>query len=208
MGHTPAPGEPRGTIPATPDPHLLAEAALANADIRFYRGDPELGRVWTEEAIRRCPTCRNEWEHATVIATRGEAQAAVRHKNWGAFLGVFPLARDDPVHPYRILYVYKPTSPYNRRVEQRRELKRLLGKAHRSLVARASRSTKGDFLKVLTRDQARVIHRRLHLDPGRFWRVAKGREFVDLPKRPVQPSLFDPEEPDPPTPLPQQETPS
>jgi hypothetical protein len=125
--------------PVTTAREALINAALTNLDIRDYLADPHLGRIWAEEAIRRCPVCKNEWEYVTVIATTGEAHSAAKHKSWGRFLGVVPLARDDPVHPYRILYCYKSTSPYNRRVEQRRELKRILGKGHRSLVTKASR---------------------------------------------------------------------
>ena len=142
----------------------LVDAALANLDIREFLADPKLGRVWTEEAMRRCPPCRNEWECVTVIATTGEAHSAAKHKIWGKFLGVLPLARDDPVHPYRILYCYKAASPYNRRVEQRRELKRILGKGYRTLVTRASRSTKKDFLRTLTADQAYVIQHGVLID--------------------------------------------
>jgi hypothetical protein len=174
-----------------PDRHTLATAALANLDIQSFLADPKLGRIWTEEAIRRTPTCRNEWEYVTVIATTGEARSAAKNKNWGKFLGVFPLATNDPVHAYRIVYIYKPTSPYNRRVEQRKHLKRILGKKHRPLVTKASRSTKRDFLRTLTLDDTRVIKLRLGLDPGRFWRAAKGREFIDLPTPPRQLTLFD-----------------
>ena len=71
--------------------------------------------------------------------------------------------------------VYKATSPYNRRVERRRALKRLLGRQYRSLVTKASRSTKKDFLKYdLTESGAEAIRRRLKMDPGRFCRVAEG----------------------------------
>jgi hypothetical protein len=169
----------------------LVVAALANLDIRSYLADAELSRVWTEAGIRNFPTCRNEWEHVTVISAPGEAKAAARHKFWGQFLGVFPLAPEDPVHPYRILYVYKACSPYSRRVERRRALKRILGKRHRPLVTRACRSTKRDFLRTLTRDDARAIGLRLRLDPGRFWRVAKGKEYIVLPTPPRQLTLFD-----------------
>lgn len=201
--NTPEPlprGRPDPTEPDTPNvPNTpttaarepLVTAALANLDIRSYIADAELGQIWTEEAIRRCPVCKNEWEHTTVIATTGEAHSAAKHKNWGRFLGVLPLARDDPVHPYRILYVFKATSPYNRRFEQRRELKRRLGKGYRSLVTEANGSTKKDFLRTLTRDQAHVIRHRLKLDPSRFWRVAKGKEFIEFPKPPRQLTLFD-----------------
>lgn len=175
----------------TPDRHTLATAALANLDIQSFLADPKLGRIWTEETISRTPTCRNEWKHVTVIATTGEARSAAKHKNWDLFLGISPLAPDDPVHPYRILYVYKATSPYNRRVEQRKALKRILGKKHRPLVTRASRSAKRDFLRTLTTPDARVIRLRLGLDPGRFWRAARGREFLQLPAPPRQLTLFD-----------------
>lgn len=171
--------------------NALATAALANLDIQSFLADSKLGRIWTEEAIRRSPTCRNEWEYVTVIATTGEARSAAKHKNWGKFLGVFPLAPDDPVHPFRILYVYKATSPYNQRVEQRKALKRILGRKHRPLVTKASRSTKRDFLRTLTPDDTRAIKLRLGLDPTRFWRAAKGKEFLDLPTPPRQLTLFD-----------------
>jgi len=177
--------------PDSSNRQMFAEAALANLNIRDFLADPKLGRVWTEESIRRCPTCRNEWEYVVVIATTGEAHSAAKHKRWGRFLSVMPLAHDDPVHPYRILYCYKSASPYNRRVEQRRELKRILGKKHRPIVTRASRSTKRDFLRTITTDEVRAISLRLKLDPGRFWRVAGGKEFIELPKRPRQLTLFD-----------------
>lgn len=108
---------------------VLIDAALANHDIQAYLRDLTPPRLWTVEGVGRNPTCRVEWEHVTVIAGIGEALAAAKHKNWGRFLGVSPLRPDDPVHWSRILYVYKPTSPYNRRVEQRHALKRLLDRA-------------------------------------------------------------------------------
>jgi len=112
------------------------------------------------------------------------------HKSWGPFIGVLPLAPTDPVHWCQLLYLYKASSPYNRRVEQRHALKRILGRQHRPLVTLASRSTKRDFLAALSELGAHVIKRRLNLDPGQFWRAAKGREFLDLPKPPVQLLLF------------------
>jgi hypothetical protein len=179
------------TLPISPDRHTLSTAALANLDIQSYVADPKLGRIWTKDAVRRTPPCRNDWEHVTVIATTGEAKSAAKHKNWGQFFGVFPLAPDDPVHPYRILYVYKATSPYNRRVEQRKTLKRILGKKHRPLVTKASRSTKRDFLRTLPAADTRVIRFRLGLEPGHFWRVAKGNEFINRPAPARQLILFD-----------------
>ncbi len=69
-------------------------------------------------------------------------------------------------------------------------LKRILGRKYRPLVTQAARSTKKDFLAHLTEAGAYKIKRRLQLDPGQFWRAAKGRDFLDLPPAPVQLMLF------------------
>jgi hypothetical protein len=174
----------------------LIDAALANRVIQGYLRDLTPPRLWTVEGVRRNPTCRVEWEHVTVIGGIGEALAASLHKRWGEFLGVLPLRPDDPVHWCRILYVYKGTCPYNRRVEQRKALKRLLGRNWRKLVTLAARSCKRDFLsRHLTEAGAHAIRRRLRLDPARFWRAARGKEFLDLPRPPRQLLLFPDEQP-------------
>jgi hypothetical protein len=171
--------------------NALIDAALANQDIQGHLRDLTPPRLWTLEGIRCHPPCRVEWEHVTVIGGVGESLAAARHKNWGRFLGVQPLRPDDPVHWCRILYLYKTTSPYNRRVEQRKALKRILGRKHRKLVTFASRSTKREFLaRYLTDAAACVIRRRLQLDPGAFWRAARGKAFLDLPPPTRQLVLF------------------
>ncbi len=169
---------------------VLVNAALANRDIQVYLADSRPPRLWTIDSVRRNPTCRVEYQHTVVIGGIGESLAAARHKNWGDFIGVLPLQPDDPVHWCRLLYLFKASSPYNRRVEQRHDLKRILGRQHRPLVTLAARSTKRDFLAALSELGAQVIKRRLHLDPGLFWRAAKGHEFLDLPKPPVQLLLF------------------
>lgn len=170
---------------------VLIDAALANHDIQGHLRDLTSPRLWTLDGVRRNPTCRVEWEYVTVIGGVGESLAAARHKNWGGFLGVQPLMSDDPVHWCRILYLYKATSPYNRRVEQRKDLKRILGRKHRKLVTQAMGSTKRDFLAhSLTEAGAYAIKRRLNLDPGQFWRAAKGQDFLQLPDPPVQLLLF------------------
>lgn len=174
---------------------VLIDGALANRDIQTYLRDLTSPRLWTVAGVRRNPTCLLEWEHVIVIGGIGESLAAARHKNWGEFLGVLPLQPDDPVHWCRILYLYKESSPYNRRVEQRKALKRILGRKHRKLVTLAARSTKGDFLAHhLTEAGAHAIRRRLRLDPGQFWRAARGKDFLDLP-RPSQQLFLFPEEP-------------
>ena len=186
-------GEGRQGMP-TPGPPTtgLVQAALANEHIRSYLADPGLSGIWSLEGVSRHPTIRAVFEHAEVIGGSGESLAAARHKNFGRFLGIHPLRPDTPVHPCRILYIYKPSNAFSRRVEQRHALKRRLGREFRSLVTKASRSTKRDFLKFdLTPEGAKAIARRLKVEPGRFWRLAKGKEFLDLPAPPRQLLLFD-----------------
>ena len=169
---------------------VLIDAALSNHDIQTYLADPRPPRIWTIDSVRRNPTVRVEWDHAIVIGGIGESLSAARHKNWGDFIGLLPLQPDDPVGWSRILFLYKASSPYNRRVEQRHALKRILGRQHRPLVTLAARSTKRDFLAALSESGAHIIKRRLRLEPGQFWRAAKGRDLLDLPKPPVQLLLF------------------
>lgn len=116
---------------------ILIDSALANHDIQAYLADPRPLRIWTVEGVRRNPTCRVEWQDVIIIGGIGESLAATRHKNWGNFIGVLPLQPDDPIHWCRLLYLYKASNPYNRRVEQRKALKRILGRKHRKLVTQA-----------------------------------------------------------------------
>ncbi len=156
--------------PEPPGPRLV-QAALANAFIRSYLADPELAGIWTVEGVTRHPTVWVVYEHAEVIGGSGESLAAVRHKYFGRFLGIHPPHPNTPIHHCRILYIYKPSNAFSRREEQRHALKRRLGREFRTLVTKASRSSKRDFLKFdLTPDGARAIARRLKVDPGRFWR--------------------------------------
>lgn len=170
----------------------LTDAVFANADVQAHLRDLNPPKLWTVDGVRRNPSSRVEFEHTTVIGGIAESLSAAKNKSWGRLLGVFPLKPDDPVYWCRVLFIYKSTSPYNRRFEQRRELKRLLGRRHRSLATHAARATKRDFLtRYLTEDGIQAIRRRLGMTPGWFWRVAKGKEFIDLPKARVQLSLFE-----------------
>jgi len=65
-------------------------------------------------------------------------------------------------------------------------MKELLGKKHRPLVETAKRSTKKIFLEFLTEQQGKAIQRILDIEPGIFWRMAKGRAFHALPPCEVQ----------------------
>ncbi|MFV0445725.1 MAG: hypothetical protein ACK5Q5_19250, partial [Planctomycetaceae bacterium] len=94
---------------------------------------------------------------------------------------VLPLQPDDRFFERHITYIYRENSLYNRRYLQRQRMKQLLGRTHRPLVELAQRSTKAWFLEHLSEPQARAIQQRLQTDPGRFWRAAHGKVFLDLP---------------------------
>ncbi len=59
-----------------------------------------------------------------------------------------------------------------------------------SVVGLGFPTTDADKSRSSTEAGAHVIKRRLRLDPGEFWRAARGHDFLDLPKRPVQMLLF------------------
>jgi hypothetical protein len=152
--------------------------------MRQYIEDPSL--PYSEATVRENPTVRIEYEQAIALGGIGETVAATRSKSWGDGPWVMPLERDDVFDPVRITYVYRENSLYNRRFEQRRRLKELLGKRFRPLVETAKMHTKGIFLKHLRQEEAAAIQRVLGIDPGRFWRAAKGSLFLELPPRMVQ----------------------
>ena len=165
---------------------ILIQAALANERIRSFIADPAL--PYTEQSERTNPTVRIDYDQAFAIAGIGEGIYATRNKTWGDGPFILPLQPDDPVNPYRILYVYKEGSIYNRRFEQRRRLKELLGRRHRSLVeaAKYKRTTKTMFLASITGEQVSAIRRILGIDAGTFWRACRGREFLNLSPRQIQ----------------------
>src|SRR4051794_3507430 len=103
-------------------------ACLANENVRFYLGDRSPG--WSESSLESSPIVRVEFEHAFVLGRLGESLCAARHKGWGEFLGVRPLEARDPVHPLRVAYAFKEAAPYQRRFDQRRRLRRMLGKEY------------------------------------------------------------------------------
>ena len=167
----------------------LAEAALANEAVRdLIARHPGL---YTEAGIRNSPIVRAEFEHATVIGHPGESVAIGLGKNWGGFRGFRSLRPEDPVDPFFVLYVFKSSSPYNRRVLQRKSLKRRLPKAYRRWVNEAYRSSRRDFLARLPEDAVAAIRRSLSLDPIAFWRAASGTLDLGLAAPAVQPGLFD-----------------
>src|SRR5579875_2978560 len=139
----------------------LAAAALANEAVRgLLAGFPH---IYSEASLRLSPIVRAEFEHATVIGHPGEALAIGLGKHWGGFRGFRPLRPDDPVDPFYTLFIFKDSSPYNRRVLQRRSMKRHLPRDLRRWVNEAYRSTRRDFLAKLPEDVAAAIRRALSL---------------------------------------------
>lgn len=133
---------------------------------------------------------RIDYDEAYDIFGIGEGLAATRSKSWGDGPRILPLEQFDYVNPVHIGYVCKPTSRYNRRVDQRKRIKQLLGKRYRPLVEKARHHTKKIFLLVLEDDQADAIRLRVQVEPGHFWRAVEGKIFLDLPPRIVQLELF------------------
>ena len=162
---------------------VLVEACLSNRCMQRYMADPTL--PYTEEDVRISPTVRVEYEQAIAIGDLGSCLSATRSKHWGDGPWVMPLEPDDEFFPDRVTYIYRANSVYNRRFEQRRRLKELLGRQHRPLVETAKRQTKTIFLRFLTESQAEAIRRILHVEPGEFWRGCRGAA-LDLPPRLVQ----------------------
>ena len=163
---------------------LLVEACLANRCTQDYIADPALPH-YTEVTVRASPIVRIEFEQAIALGDLGSCLSATASKHWGAGPWVMPLEPDDEFFPDRVTYVYRANSLYNRRFEQRRRLKELLGQEHRPLVETAKRHTKAIFLEFLTERQADVIRRILHIEPGEFWRACRYK-LLDLPPRLVQ----------------------
>ncbi len=165
---------------------ILVAACLNNKTMQEYLADP--ASLHTVETIMRCPTVRIEYEQAIAIGGIGECLAATKGKTWGKGPWVMPLEPDDWFYADRITYLFRSNSLYNRRFEQRRRLKKLLGK-HRKLVGDAKWATKELFLKGLTKEQSNAIWRIIGVAPGMFWRAVKGRTFLVLPPEIVQGEL-------------------
>ena len=169
----------------------LAEAALANEAVRdLIARHPG---IYTEAGIRNSPIVRAEFDHASVIGHPGR----VGGDRLGQELGRLPRGsvRSGPRRlrsiPSTSSMSSRADNPYNRRVLQRKSLKRRLPKAFRRWVNEAYRSPRRDFLARLPEDAAAAIRRSLSLDPIAFWRAASGTLDLDLPAPAVQPSLFD-----------------
>lgn len=160
---------------------VLVSACLRNHRVQELISCNEL----SERTLRSCPIVRVEFEQAIAIGGIGETLDATKTKHWGAGPWIMPLQPDDEFYSGFITYLYRPNSLYNRRFEQRKRMKELLG-PHRKLVGEAKQSRKSQFLKLLCSDQTNAIRRCLKVEPDQFWRAAQGKLFLDLPKRSVQ----------------------
>ena len=169
---------------------VLMDACLQNGCVRILIDEPEFP-FYTEEYFRESPIVQIDYEEAYAIAAIDDGLSATRRKRWGDGPWILPLASDEYVDPYFITYCHKPNSKRRQRFEQRQRLKELLGRNHRSLVKLAQRNTKTRFLEQLDEVGFHAIATRLKLDPGTFWRAAKGTAFPALPLKPKQLELFE-----------------
>lgn len=186
---------------------VLTAAALANKYVQAYcREDANEPRpFWTVEKVRQNPPVRVEYEHMFGLGGLGETLCACRGKpTFGEFVGIMPVEPLDPVGYMNIMYVYKPSSPYNRRVEQRRWMKKRLaniGKGFRCLVKIAMENNKRDFVGFKggrcvsfsggIRGAVSAIRLAFDWDLATFWRMARGKEWAEIPTPAVQGALFD-----------------
>jgi hypothetical protein len=163
-------------------PQKYINAALANPFVRECR---------TEESIRQEPPIRLRFEEASAYGLLGECICAVQSKSWGPFVGVEPIEPNFPFDGGRIQYRFHECSRYNRRFEQRQYLKKRLGKGLRKLVGMAMARTQALFLKHLSAGDEAAIRAQLQLSAKEFWRVVKGRRFIEREPVWVHLSLFD-----------------
>ena len=163
----------------------LVAGCLGNRDIQEYMRDDQYRKFWVRERIAKNPTLRVEYEYTTVISTVGEAIGVGKHKRWGRVYEIVPLGVDDPVHPTRMLFIFKDSNPYNQRYEQREAMRAMLPPWHRKLVSRAMRDTKALFLQELTDCEITAIREGLKMEPGDFWRAAigAGRGTLCIPRQ-------------------------
>lgn len=169
---------------------VLIDACLQNECVRVLLNEPELP-FYTEEYFRESPVVQIDYEEAYAIASFDEGLSVTRRKRWGEGPWILPLPIDEYVDPYFITYCYKPNSKRRQRFEQRQRLRELLGRKHRALVKLAQRNTKTRFLERLDEAGAFAIVSRLRVDPGTFWRAAKGTTFPALPLKAKQLVLFE-----------------
>ncbi len=140
--------------------------------MQMYLADSK--SMHTVESILVSPTVRLEFDQAVVICGIGEGLSATKSKALGGPPRVMPIEEDDWFFADRVTFLFRSNSLYNRRYHQRRRMKRLLGE-NQQLVGDAKSETKEMFLRHLTDEQIKAIHRVFHVGPAMFWRAAKGK---------------------------------
>ncbi len=128
--------------------------------------------IYSEAGLRRARRPRRV-RARPVIGHAGEGLAIGLRKNWGRSWASGRSACD-PVDAFHVLYIFKDHSPYNRRVLQRRAMKRRLP---RTCAAGSTRHTATPAATSWRSCPRMPLRRsaRLSLDPIGFWRAARGR---------------------------------
>lgn len=174
----PAPA-PRAEPLPVPTHGELVTAALANENVQAFIA--ERLPTWSEERVRRSPSCYLVYEHGEVVGSTADmvamARLAEKRPGFGRRLGIRPLTPTDDVLPYQLGLRWGPTHPRRFRYEQRMALKSLLARGDRRAVGSAMYRTQRDFL-AWARDQpglAQRVAEATGLTMRAFWRVVRGR---------------------------------
>jgi len=172
---------------------LLIDACLQNECVQDYLADNSV--LLDEKSVKANPIVRIEYEQAIAFGGIGETLAATKSKHWGEGPYLLPLQPADWFYAERITYQFRENSLYNRRYEQRRLMKQLLGKDLRKLVGDANYKRHGWEIfrdNYLTPQREQQIESRLGLTAKEFWRAARGKVlYTHLPLAERQPQLFD-----------------
>lgn len=150
----------------------FTKAAQDNEDIQTFQTHPQWKDLWTPEILASNPPVRVEFDHVIILGTVNEAVNLAKRKSWGKLLTMCPLKPDDPLHPFRVVYLHKESSPYRQHYERRLRLKQILGTG-KKLVTRAHRFGKGRFLTSLTEEERVLIATQLKISAADFWRECK-----------------------------------
>ena len=144
----------------------------------------------TVEEITKNPPVRLRYVEASAYGSIGECMAATKSKSWGNLVSIDPIDADVPLDRH-VLYSFHKESRYNRRVEQRKYLKRKLGRKHRKLVGQAMGESQKLFLKTAPAGSEDAVKARLNLTMVEFWRAVKGKATIERAPELMQLSLFE-----------------
>ena len=190
----------------------MAAAAWENVCIAadIDEGKTTMAKEWFN------PTIRLRFEEASCIGDLGASLYATKSKSWGRLVGIEPLPPGIIFDTRRVAYLYHENSRYNKRFNQRKYLKKRLGKGFRKLVRSAMGDTKRDFvasidggtimasdpktgekvpkLVAANPEAAAALTTRLSMSAGEFWRAVHGKVEVEQIVEMVQGTLFEMED--------------